>query len=422
MVEWHSGAQRTKRVPSPPASQTTLCQPTAPRFGFRTMPLPLKRVLFRLHWIAGISAGLVLAVVGATGAMLGFETELTRLFNPELRVVAEGEPQPLGTLLDAARAANPELRARSVAWDGDDVALVVRMARGRERGGIEVAVDPYSGKVLERLRGKDFFEAVEQLHRNLAAGPVGKQIVGASTALLLLLLVTGIVLRWPRRARSARAWLTFDTRLKGRPFLWHLHAVAATWTFVFYLVAALTGLWWSYGFYRNAVNRVAGVTTPMRRPPPPDERALLSKATLDASWATFRREIPDATRATLTLAASDGAVEIRYQTPSSPHERAWNTLKIDAASAKGVANELYAAEPRGRRFVSSLFPLHSGGFLGTPGRIAMAIAALLMPAFFVTGIWMWVARRGAAKARRDRAGENGVSIDRAPERRVVRAT
>ncbi|HVT31660.1 MAG TPA: PepSY-associated TM helix domain-containing protein [Rhodanobacteraceae bacterium] len=386
------------------------------------MPLPLKRVLFRLHWIAGLSAGLVLAVVGATGAILGFEDELTRLLNPQLRVVAEGGPQSPGTLVDAARAANPELHARSIAWNGDSAALIVRMARGRERGGVEVPVDPYSGAVLDRVRGKGFFETVEQLHRNLAAGPVGKEIVGASTALLLLLLVTGIVLRWPRRARSARAWLTFDTKLKGRPFLWHLHAVAATWTFVLYLVAALTGLWWSYDFYRNTVNGLAGVTTPMRRPPPSDEHAFLAPAALDAAWTAFRREVPDATRATIALGAADGPIEIRYQTPSSPHGRAWNTLKIDAASGQSLANELYAEQPRGRRFVSSLFPLHSGDFLGAPGRIAMAIAALLMPLFFVTGIWMWIARRTAAKARGRRAAESGAIADSAAARRVARAT
>ena len=36
-------------------------------------PSLLKRVLFRLHWLAGISAGLVLGLVGFTGGLLGLE-------------------------------------------------------------------------------------------------------------------------------------------------------------------------------------------------------------------------------------------------------------------------------------------------------------------------------------------------------------
>jgi sulfite reductase (NADPH) flavoprotein alpha-component len=49
--------------------------------------------------------------------------------------------------------------------------------------------------------------------------------------------------------------------------------------------------------------------------------------------------------------------------------------------------------------VASLFPLHSGDFFGWPGRIAMAIAALLLPFFMLTGFWMWLQRRRAENAR-----------------------
>lgn len=377
------------------------------------MQRPLKRVLFRLHWICGIAAGLVLAVVGVTGAILGFEAELIR-FMPELRIEGgHGAPKPLSSLVEAAKAAQPDYRVRGVAWEGDATALLVRMSRGAERGALQIAVDPYSGAVLGAPRGAGFFETVEQLHRNLAAGPVGRQIVGASTAILIVLAISGIVLRWPRRASSVRSWLMFNVNLRGRPFMWHLHSVSATWLVSFYLIAALTGLWWSYDFYRDAVNRIAGVTSPMRRPAAStDARADIPPAAIDAAWMTFRHEVPDASRATLALAGdADAPVEIRYLTPASAHSRAWNTLKVDAKNGKTVGNELYAELPRGRRFVSSLFPLHSGDFFGWPGRIAMAIAALLMPFFFVTGIWMWVQRRASAKARAGQAARSD-AVDR----------
>jgi sulfite reductase (NADPH) flavoprotein alpha-component len=382
--------------------------------GLPVMQRPFKRILFRLHWICGIAAGLVLAVVGVTGAILGFEAELIRFMNPELRIEGEhGAPKPLSSLVEAVKAAQPDYRVRGVAWEGDDAALIVRMSRGAERGALQIAVDPYSGAVLGAPRGAGFFETVEQLHRNLAAGPVGRQVVGASTAILIVLAISGIVLRWPRRASSVRSWLTFNVKLRGRPFMWHLHSVSATWLLAFYLIAALTGLWWSYDFYRDAVNRIAGVTSPMRRPgASPDARADIPPAAIDAAWTTFRHEAPDASRATLALAGdADAPIEIRYLTPASAHNRAWNTLKIDAKNGQSVGDELYAELPRGRRFVSSLFPLHSGDFFGWPGRIAMAIAALLMPFFFVTGIWMWVQRRAAAKARAGQAARSD-AVDR----------
>jgi sulfite reductase (NADPH) flavoprotein alpha-component len=371
------------------------------------MQFPLKRVLFRLHWISGLVAGLVLSVVGVTGALLGVEAELMHALNPALAIKPKerGAPKPLSAAIEAAVAAHTGYRARGVAWDGDDAAIVVRIARAGERNGPEVAVDPHSGVAIGELRGADFFATVEQLHRNLAAGPVGKEIVGASTALLVLMAITGIVLRWPRRAASARAWFAFNPKLRGRALLWNLHSVGATWLLLPYLIVSLTGLWWSYDVYRDAINRAAGVTMPARRAPP-DARGEIPLAAIDLAWATFRREQGDASRATLSLAGDAGApIEIRYQAPASPHSRAWNTLKVDGQSGAVVARELYAELPTGRRLVSSIFPLHSGDFFGRPGRIAMALAALLMPFFFVTGIWMWIRRRAAAK--RPRAGSCG---------------
>ena len=359
-----------------------------------------KRVLFRLHWLCGITAGLVVAVVGATGATISFEHELLKLFNPSLRVAvhAPAEPKAPDELIAAARAAFPDYSARGITWEGDDEPVVVRMARGRERGGPEVAVDPYSGVVLGTERGTGFFETAEQLHRNLAAGPVGKQIVGASTACLVLMAISGLWMRWLRRPRTLAGWFGIDFKLKGRAFLWRLHAVGGTWILVFYLTAALTGLWWSYDFYRDAINRMAGVTTPVRRPQPPDGNA--APPALDRVWSVFRASAPDATRATIMLGKADAPVEIRYQTASSPHDRAFDSIKIDAASGEIVERAPYAQLPAGRRFVSSIFPLHSGSFFGLPGRVLVAIAALLMPVFTITGFWLWIKRRRAEAARR----------------------
>ncbi|MGN6520065.1 MAG: PepSY-associated TM helix domain-containing protein [Dokdonella sp.] len=361
----------------------------------------LKRVLFRLHWIAGISAGLVLGVVGFTGGLLGLVQPVLAWLTPGVQVSAEGrELQSPDRWVAAARAAMPGHTVRAITWEGPDHAVGMRLARAGARP-TEVALDPYSGAVLGAERGHAFFATAEQIHRNLAAGPVGKQIVGASTALMFVFLSTGIYLRWPRRARSPSAWLRMNTAAKGRGFWWQLHAVVGTWLLIPYLLAAATGLWWSYDFYRNAVNGLAGVPAPQRRAPASDAPQV---ASLDPAWSAFLREVPDATRANIAATTSaDGALEIRYQTAASPHDRAWDSLKLDPAAGVVRSREAYADLPRGRRFVSSLFPLHSGSWFGVPGRVIAAGAALLMPLFALSGLWMWVLRRRNEALRREAA-------------------
>ncbi|HET6545266.1 MAG TPA: PepSY-associated TM helix domain-containing protein [Rhodanobacteraceae bacterium] len=386
------------------------------------MPHPLQRLLFRLHWLTGITAGLVLAVVGFTGAMLGLEQPLLSLLNPAYRIAVprDAPPLPPSALIAKAASAHPQLSPRAVAWSGDDAPLVVQMAQpGRRRGGAAVAFDPYSGAHLPAERGRGFFAACEQWHRRLAAGDVGRRIVGASTALLILTALTGLILRWPRRARSASAWLKPDFTRRGRGLLRHLHLLFGTWVLAFYLLAAFTGLWWSWDFYRNALNRWAGVEGSLRGPPPatgaPDDPIVSA----DAAWAGFRAAVPDAVRATLTLThAPDLPIEVRYQTRSSPHERAFDSMRLDAAGHV-LARVPYAAQPRGRRFISALFPLHSGSFFGAPGRWAMAIACLLMPLFAISGVWLWFWRRHNDGRLACRADSTAPAAGRAPDFQIL---
>lgn len=206
----------------------------------------LKWFWFQLHWLLGITAGMILCVVGVSGALLSFEDDLLRLLNPGVLSVAE---RPDGTLPPAelyARlaAGNPDRRitALRVSADPTDPATVTfapppgatgqggRPARGENR-----QADPYTGDLLPRPSGQDFFRTTMQLHRWLLAGDVGKQIVGVSTIALIVLSLSGLYLRWPRRLGSLRAWFAVDWRQKGRGFLWSLHAVLGTWALRLYL-------------------------------------------------------------------------------------------------------------------------------------------------------------------------------------------
>ena len=44
----------------------------------------LKKTLFQLHWFFGISAGLVLALMGITGATVSFQDEILSTLNPSV--------------------------------------------------------------------------------------------------------------------------------------------------------------------------------------------------------------------------------------------------------------------------------------------------------------------------------------------------
>src|SRR5690606_17843335 len=192
-----------------------------------------------------------------------------RALNPGvLSVEPRGEALPPSALLERVRAQRPgeAVASLQVSRDPTVPAVVGFAPKDGGRRGERRQVDPYTGTVLPEPRHQEFFRTTMQLHRWLAADDIGKQVVGASTVALVFFCISGLYLRWPRRLGSLRTWLALDWRQKGRNFLWHLHSVVGTWLLLGYLVMALTGLWWSYGWYREAVNAWAASGTVVEAP------------------------------------------------------------------------------------------------------------------------------------------------------------
>jgi sulfite reductase (NADPH) flavoprotein alpha-component len=264
--------------------------------------------------------------------------------------------------------------------------------------------------------GETFFRNVRQLHRWLMLGDlgdrdVGRQIVGACTMLLLFMALTGLYLRWPRgpAARRWKTWLLPDFRLHGRAFLWNLHSVLGTWVLPVYLVIALTGLQWSYEWYRDGLYSIAGVERPSgpegsresRGPGQSVERGVAPDiAAFTRAWHTFAQETRGRfASVSVNLAARpDKPTEFRYLQEHPRHDRAFNTLAIDS-EGRVAKHERYADKPLAARLVSSIFPLHSGSYFGIAGVIVFMIASLAMPVFAVTG-WIMYLKRRAPRARR----------------------
>ena len=374
----------------------------------------VKKILFQLHWLLGISAGLVLALMGVTGASLSYQDELLRLLNPGVMNV---EPalgaRPLSPDELVARLGEqlPQRQVLGLTFSVDALdAVKVNVSGGGPRGETLYA-DPYRGDVLGAARGAGFFQFMMQLHRWLAIGDAGKPITGAATLALVFLCLSGLYLRWPRQAGNWRAWLTLDWRRSGRGFLWDLHAVAGTWVLLAYLLASLTGLYWSYEWYRNGVHALAGEPAPQhggpgkRRGPPPQGQAQAEAprppVSIDPLWMAFRHEVEDDYRlANLRLPERAGQpLQVMYLPEAAAHGRAFNRLNL-GASGKVLQHERYSDKSGVQQLLASVYPLHTGDYFGQPGRILMLLASLSMPLFFITGWQLYLGRRRQRRAAR----------------------
>ncbi|MBG4763893.1 PepSY domain-containing protein [Pseudomonas aeruginosa] len=387
----------------------------------------MKKVWFQLHWFFGISAGLVLALMGVTGATLSFQDELMRALNPDVLVVQK-RPEgvlPLDELVRRIEGAEPGRKVAFV-WvemDSDKAGRIFYTPPPGQRRGESRWIDPYTGAFVGEPRGEGFFNLMMQLHRFLAMGEYGKQVTAACTLILIFFCLSGLYLRWPRKVLDWRAWLTLDWSRKGRSFNWDLHAVAGTWCLALYLLAALTGLYWSYEWYRNGLFKLlddapAGQQAQRGKPGGRGERpADAAPLVVDyaAVWNSIRQAGGDRLQAyNLRLPPAGGQpATVFYRLTDAPHERAFNTLTLDPANGQVKSDQRYSDRSFGSQLLASVYALHVGSYFGMAGRILMMLASLAMPLFFITGWLLYLDRRRKNRAvrasRADLGGSAGAS-------------
>ncbi|WP_175651046.1 PepSY domain-containing protein [Pseudomonas sp. Marseille-P9899] len=388
----------------------------------------LKKTLFQLHWFFGITAGLVLALMGITGATYSFQDEILRAINPQVLKVKIREEGVLAPAELVRRVEATEGKKVAMLWvetHSDAAARVFFTPPPGERRGQLRYVDPYTGEFQGDVVGQDFFNLMLNLHRFLAIGDTGRQITGACTLMLVFFCLSGLYLRWPRQALNWRAWLTLDWAKKGRAFNWDLHAVAGTWCLLFYLLFALTGLFWSYEWYREGLNKLLADPPPAGQeqkrgegrgnrgghggPQQPDANAPALVVDYDAIWASLQKAAgPGLAAYNLRLPPVGGQpATLFYLLDDAAHERAYNTLTIDPASGQVRRQEVYTDKSFKAQLLTSIYALHVGSYFGLTGRILAMIASLTMPLFFVTGWLLYLDRR--RKKRQVRAARSGLN-------------
>ncbi|MDO4222955.1 MAG: PepSY domain-containing protein [Acinetobacter sp.] len=369
-----------------------------------------KKILFQIHWFLGITAGLILSIIGVTGAIYSYEQQIIKWINPDSYVVqAENRPKLTPEqLYTHFSTTKPELKINSVSLSSNPTsASAVNIEKEGYRRGYNMMVNPYTAELLPEVKGEQFFAAVQSLHRWLTVGKIGnreigKQITGAATLMLIFFVLSGLFLRFPKK-HSFRQWFAIKRELNGRNFLWDLHAVVGTWVAIFYLILAVTGLYWSYDWWRNGLFTVMGVENPAKVEKKADDKAAkpapLSTTEVAQAFAfTWQNATAQMGREyssiTFNVPKKAGEIELTYvDAPKPQHERARNTVKFNYQDNKITKHDIYVNKPLNEKIMSSMLPVHRGSFFGGVYQFFAMLASLAMPLFFITGWMLYLKRR-----------------------------
>jgi uncharacterized iron-regulated membrane protein len=371
-----------------------------------------------VHLWVGLTAGLVVSVVGLTGSLTVFAPELSAALAPGLLRVPP-----------ASRALPPldtrEVVRRVEAAAGADVESVQWPLRGRETYWLKLAgreawvfADPRTGAVLGTDRDAAplrFFAWVLEVHTSLTLGDVGYRITGAaSLALALVLVSSGLFLWWPRGRRPLGTRLGQAARVRwrgatARRRTFDLHNVGGAWASVPLVVLAVTGSYWSFPVAgQRLADAVTGSppsdafpTTPEAAPRStpragPDGRPLRPRSLAEVLAATDSL-FPGHARRNLWMTGDPAGVvylswirDARIAPGGEYRPMAW----LDRYDARPLRVYDPARAPLGTRLTNVwLPPVHYGEVGGLPTRVLACAAGLVPAGLYGTGVLLWRRRR-----------------------------
>lgn len=267
-----------------------------------------------------------------------------------------------------------------------------------------VFLHPYTGEILkveDHMTG--FFHFILHGHMYLwLPEEIGSQVVGWSTFIFFLMLVTGIILWWPKNKKMKNQRFSFDwkksTKWKRKNF--DLHSVLGFYVSFIAVVVVFTGLVMVFDWFENAVYKgvggekevvfsipenTTGTFKPTENPP------------IESLLANLKNEFPEAVDFEIHYPYTETSsiyVEIAYEDGVyySADYRFYdqNTLEeIETPSIYGAYEEAGFSE----KMIRMNFDIHVGAIAGLPGKIISFFASLICASLPVTGFLLWYGRK-----------------------------
>jgi len=236
-------------------------------------------------------------------------------------------------------------------------------------------------------------------------------VVGIPVIIFIIMLITGIILWWPKNKAARKQRFSFRWKnIKGwKRKNYDLHNVLGFYASIFALIFSITGLFYAFFIVQAAIyvifsggNTVYPDFSKITTQAPVEER---TERTLDKISDKVKQLYPDAYAFSLDLGhehMDDHAhpnFEVYVKHLSYSYHKS-SSLIFDENSGE----LLHTHDPKDKNFgekvVSANYDIHVGAILGLPTKIIAFIVSIICASLPVTGFLIWWGRRKKSKTKR----------------------
>jgi len=374
--------------------------------------ISIKKIIGQIHLWLGLLSGLVVFILGITGCIYAFQSELKELFYADRYFVkSKGiKPLPISVLKESAQKAIggeypitflhyiPETsysyRFRASKTEAEALTYNSKVIYNKM-----AFVDPYTAEVLFVEDTKwEFFNVVLQLHYDLLLNNIGHQIVGWSTVIFVVMLISGLVLWWPKNKAALKQRLYFKWKLttKWKRKNYDLHNIPGFYSLTLALVISLTGLWFAFEWFRPPVKWIANGGKPVieekkvfsdtTRATSPDLVDIIERNIRERNikGEFFYMTFPEAKKAPVVVTAMHNKDNFVKR----------SQYFFDKNTGEELKSNPYGTKTSADKFGFMIYDIHVGKIIGIPGQILAFLAALIAASLPLTGIIIWIGKKG----------------------------
>lgn len=368
----------------------------------KTKKYTLRKFINDTHLWLGIGSGIILLIICLTGTVLTFEEEIKSVFAEEIIVSPNAE---IISIEDLSRnlSSEGEVMRVSISPKATKPYEFSVKTNKDDRRGTSFFVDQYTGNYSKKAGNPldGFFMTNFKLHRWLLLdSSIGRPIVGVATIIFLILSITGIVLWFPKKKLKKLKWkhlkpgFKIAWRAKWKRVNHDLHVTLGFYTAIFLIIMSLTGLFWSFEWYKNAGSAVLGTEVFGGRSGGPtiDSKAPedSKKISLAEVMKITEKELPFEGTTVLQIPTNEKEIfSIKKYHDQDFLKTATDELKIDR-DGRIISSEIFSEKPLNVQIASSIKAIHMGTIFGWFSKTIYFISCLIATSLPITGVIIWL--------------------------------
>lgn len=360
----------------------------------------MRRFWIEFHKLSGLIILIPLLLQSISGSIIVFDHAIDEWLNPAILITdveAGTTLAPISQIMQSAQTALPDTASisslRKPRHDSTMYMAYPVMREGSPYHGkrMEVLINPYTAEVTAvREWGSYFTSFIYLLHFTLLMGHYGELFLGFLAMLVLVNVIIGVYLGWPR-SRAAWDWLLArkhrKTPLIGRLRRWHI--LTGLVSLPVFVVLIVSGISMIFPEQTEAL---------LDRPHAPELRVEFDADTpvrIDDWLPAAQTYWPDAEWMRISQPTEAmPAAGIILKKDDDPRETSGSyMLWLHPQTAEVLAEQDYSEMSIRQKTAFWLFPLHSGEVFAMPGRLLIFLCGLLTAILSIVGGWLWFKRK-----------------------------